>query len=501
VKKILCIGNNSVDTDHRTIELAAKHNSVSHGLISGLNGAKVADDFLPGYYHTSIYDLEYFQLLTLCKKFDTVIILDQPKEEYSHPDSFYNTVRLANELSQTQSVIFLDTTYATTINFFEDLVNTNKSFCIFPFIELLANNGSTNVCCRSTKQITRLSELKDFQTDIHYTTIRNKMIAGEKLPEYCSSCYDLENRGILSARIQETIEWANRLNFSSIDDLKNIKHPAYYEVRPNNVCNLQCRSCSPDSSHLIAKEYKILKISDSGSSDIEYTNFDFINFTNLKKLYVAGGEPTAMIEFYDFLDNCIKNNKTDFELLINTNGTKLSDRFKSQLKHFKLVSFIISIDGYAELNHYIRWPSNWDKILQNTEYLHQNFSVSFSITVSIYNVLTLYQLIYFLNRRFPNAIIHCQFAETPQDRLSALNFPYPELVIDQLKKIQNLNCYKNDRLLSSFVDGITNYYDHNPTVDLHKLRSFFEFNDKLDASRNIALTDYIPELACARQLI
>ena len=50
-------------------------------------------------------------------------------------------------------------------------------------------------------------------------------------------------------------------------------------------------------------------------------NFSFINFTNLKKLYVAGGEPTAMPEFYMFLDKCIGLKQTDFEFVINTNAT------------------------------------------------------------------------------------------------------------------------------------------------------------------------------------
>ena len=366
---------------------------------------------------------------------------------------------------------------------------------------MLANNGSTTVCCRSTVEITKLVDLTNFQTDVHYNNIRNKMLAGEKIPEHCSYCYRLEAQGIRSARIQETVEWANRLNFSNLDDLTQVQYPAYYEVRASNICNLQCRSCSPESSHLIAREYVKLKLVSDNFLEQEYTNFDFINFTNLKKLYVAGGEPTAMIEFYDFLDKCISNNQTNFELLINTNGTKINNRLKIALTKFKTVSFIVSIDGYNELNHYIRWPSDWNSIIDNAEYLYKNFSTSFNVTVSIYNISRLYQLLNFLNNNFPRSIVHCQFAESDNNKLSALNFPDSELILKDLQKIQDLACYKNDKLLSSFIDGVINYYGNLPTVNIEKLKLFFEFNDKLDASRNIKLIDYIPELEQSRKLL
>jgi hypothetical protein len=133
--------------------------------------------------------------------------------------------------------------------------------------------------------------------------------------------------------------------------------------------------------------------------------------------------------------------------------------------------------------------------------MNLNFSIAFNVTVSIYNILKLHDLLSFLDSNFPRAIVHCQFAETPGDIMSATNFPYPNLVIDNIATISTLNCYKNDKLLSSFIDGILSQYVHNHTVNLKKLQAFFEFNDKLDASRNISLKDYIPELDQARQLV
>ena len=498
--KILCLGNNTEDTDIKTRELAKTNLSECYGLLSELDGPmpRITQD---GWYHSSVYDLEYNRLVELAKAFNSVIMLNQSKEQYSHPTAFYKTVTLVKNLPNGE---FLDSSYTTDIDFFENLVKTNKSFCIFPFIELLTNqrtDGYTTVCCRSSTPITHLSLITDWKTNSDYTNIRNKMLNNVLIPEHCTSCYALENRNILSAREQETVEWANKLNLTSLDDLNEITHPAYYEIRPSNVCNLQCRMCSPTSSHLIGREYKKINLI-STIPPKERSDFSIVDFTNLKKLYVAGGEPTAMPEFYKFLDLCIQNKKTNFEFLINTNATKLSDRFKKQLKQFSNLQFIISLEGVDRLNHYIRWPSNWNTIIENMHYLRKhNHIITTNTTVSIYNVTNLYNLLKFFDDEFPGMLVHCLPCTSTNDMLSGFNFPNSKLALDRLLPIRQLNCYKNDRLLKSFIDGIITHYQTIPGVDLTKLKLFFEFNDKLDQSRNIQLVDYIPELENARKLI
>jgi uncharacterized Fe-S cluster-containing radical SAM superfamily protein len=497
--KILCLGNNTEDTDVKTRKLASNELANCYGLLSELDGAIVIPT-LSGWYHSSVYDVEYGRLKELAANFDLVVMLDQPKEQYSHPDAFYKTVDLIKNLPNGQ---FIDPTYADGIGFFEKLVTTNKSFCIFPFIELLTNmrsDGYTTVCCRSKTPVTKLSEVDDFYNNKDYRTIRNKMLSGELVPEHCDHCYQIESKGMRSARQQETVEWANRLGVNSLNELDSIKHPAYYEVRPSNVCNLQCRMCTPESSNSIAKEYEKLKLISRIEPD-EKTNFDIINFIGLKKLYVAGGEPTAMPEFYDFLDRCINENKI-FEFLVNTNATKLNNKFKKQLKQLPHIQFIISVEGVGDLNHYIRWPSIWDTIVENMKYLvANNHKISTNTTVSIYNITKLYKLFKWLDDEFPGVLVHAQLASSENDMLSALRFPDVDLALASLLPIQKLQCYKNDKLLQSFIDGLIRHYQSNPKIDLEKLKLFFEFNDKLDQSRNIKLADYIPELEQKRKLI
>ena len=498
--KILCLGNNTEDTETKTRQLASDNQEKCHGLLSELDN-QIIDITQAGWYYSSVYDIEYNRLVKLVVKFDSVIMLDQPKKQYSHPDAFYKTISLIKDLPNGR---FLDPGYATDIVFFENLVKTNKSFCIFPFIELLTNqrsDGYTTVCCRSTTPVDHVSEITDWKTNKNYKKIRDKMINGILIQEHCSSCYKLEDKNILSPREQETVEWANRLDLTSLEDLKKITHPTYYEIRPSNICNLQCRMCGPNSSHLIGKEYKKLNLI-SVAPPKERSDFSIVDFTNLKKLYVAGGEPTAMLEFYEFLDRCIEQKQTDFEFLINTNATKLNNRFKKQLKHFSNLQFIVSLEGLGLLNHYIRWPSDWDKIIENMHYLKKNnHIITTNTTVSIYNITGLYNLLKFFDDEFPGMLVHAQSCSSIGDMLSPFNFPYAELALERLLPIQNLNCYKNDQLLKSYIDAIIAHYQTNPVLDLAKLKLFFEFNDKLDRSRNIKLSDYISELEQARTLI
>lgn len=498
--KVLCIGNNTENTDFQTNKLAKEMSSVCHGLI-----ANPSIQLENGYYHTSIHDLEFTDLLELGKQFDQIIILDQAKAEYLHSDAFYNTIKLGQELLKFKPVNFLNKTVLKEISFFQNLVQSNPSFCIYPFIELVVNNSNTTVCCRSSTTVTKIKDLRDFQTDNNYNLIRNKMISGKLVPEHCSSCYKTESMNMISARQQETVEWANRLNLTNLDDLSKIKTPTYYEIRPGNLCNLQCRMCHPAFSERINQEYFKLNLIDKKIVN-SYTGFEIVDFTNLKKLYIAGGEPTVMLELYEFLDRCIENNKTDFEFVINTNATKINRQLKKRLQYFKNLQFIISIDGVDQLNYYIRWPSKWDNIIKNvSELILQGYTVSINTTVSIYNISNLYQILHFFDSTWPGILIHCQLAEfdltSNKNILSALNFPDADIVLKNLLEIKDLKCYKNNRLLSSFIDGLILHYQNKYTLDIDSLKQFFEFNDKLDYSRNVFLKDYIPELEQARSLI
>lgn len=487
--RILCIGNNSEHTDILTRELANSQSQVCHGLLSEIDCKEIKFN-LPGFYHTTVLDLSYAKLLELAKEFDKIIVLNQPRESYHHPDLFYRTVKIGLNLSSVVEVVWQQPQMKQSVGFFDSLVKENKSFCIFPFIELLTNNDHTTVCCRSTTPITKIDRLQDYATDENYQRIRNNMLLGIKMPEHCQTCYKLEDLGITSPRQQETVEWASRLELNSLDDLKKVTKPVYYEIRPSNVCNLQCRTCDPISSELINQEYARLKLIEK-PLEFKYSGFDIVDLNSVKKLYVAGGEPTAMPEFYNFLDQTIKNGRK-FDFLINTNASKFSNKFKAQLEKLPHLSFIVSIDGYDQLNHYIRWPSNWATVIENVKHLvNNNHYVCFNVTVSMYNIAELYALLNFFDNEFPTAEVHCQVAIGVT---SPMNFPNASVVLEDLIKTKNLKCYHNNWLLSNFINGMITYFEESHSVNSIELKEFMNLNQKLDTNRNIKLKDYSPKL-------
>lgn len=485
-KKVLCLGNNTSDTDDQTRRVANKNLAICYGAINELKELDL------GYYHSSVYDVEFGTLLDIIKQFDTLIILDQ---DWNDPDVFRQTVELANLAESIITVEWMNESYKINSLFFKNLVETNKSFCIFPFIELLVQNGSTTVCCRSMKPITQLDKLQEWSTDPEYKKIRDKMLSGELIPDHCQVCYDHETKGIISPRQSGTVQWANRLGLTSINDVLQVKTPAYYEVRASNTCNLQCRMCSPANSNLIEKEYIKIGLHDSRNSTVTYSDFNFINFDNLKSLYVAGGEPSAMPELYEFLEKCIATNNVDFDFTINTNAVKFSSKLKNLFAHFTNLQFIVSIDGYQQVNYYVRWPSDWDTIIENIHYLIKHgHNVILQTVVSIWSISKLHKLLKFIDSEFPGVIMHGLLVQSEADILSPFNFPDAVSIENNLYQIRELNCYQNDLVFKGFIDGLINYFDQPAPIDYQKLKQFFEFNDKLDQSRSIQLKDYIPEL-------
>lgn len=493
--KILCLGNNTELTDKQTSLLASDNDSKNNGLLSDLEGEIDLDMALQdGYYHTSVLDISLGRIQQLATKFDKVIVLDQPLNLWNHAEEFYATQNLALKLSV--PVQWNNSKGQQQIQYWKNLVDSNPSFCIFPFIELLVNNGHTTVCCRSSNPVTNLNNLEDFSCDSNYKQIRSSMIAGKTLPDHCSACYKLESQGIRSARQQETEEWAIRLDLQNINDLQKIKKPVYYEVRPNNVCNLMCRICYPQCSSKIEKEWKNLGWIDKNET-YKYSGFEIVDTQDIKKLYVAGGEPTAMPEFYDFLQHCVDKDDTNFEFMINTNAVKVSDKLLKLCKNFTNIHFIVSVDGYKKANDYSRWGSNWDTVIQNVRRLQSNgHKVTFNITLSLYTIFDFDKLVYFLENRFPGCLIHGAFA----DNVYPFVFEFSQEQIARLEAIKSTNTYLNDDLFASFVNGVVDLATKS-TLNKQKLKHFFNFNDTLDISRNSCLNDSIPELEQLRKFL
>lgn len=514
-KKILCLGNETESTDTIVSELAKAAKTINHGLITDKNF--VAHEF--GYYHTTVVDLLEGEIITLAGQFDCIKLVDQDQDEYPHWKTLAKTFKLLKVLEGQGLVVdYLNNANIKRHEYWWNLLRENKSFCFQPFLAMVPDLDKTVICPKSSYPIKYPQEITDWQNDPDYKPLRDLMIKGSELPDvYCYDCKQRQKQGLESAREFETFEWAVRLKLDSPEDFNKFKDPVFYEIRPSNKCNIMCRMCDEVRSHLIEKEKKEL-----GWPMLPWRfkdlSFDQINFETVQRIYVAGGEPTIMTEFYDFLQRCIDIGKTDFELCVGTNGMKFSNKLLGLLEKFTDVTFSVSFDGYKIVNDYIRWRSDFDTIVKNSHTAKaQGIKIALQTVISMYNVTRIHEIFEFYDNEFPGSASLVQPAAGRSNQwgtsggyncgdaniLLPWNHPRADLVVQSMERCKKTNQYYiSGRNGKSYIDQLYDFYsnpDYKPNLDL--LKQFFEYNDILDVKRNSKLGNYIPELEECRSLI
>lgn len=503
-KKILVFGNNDSGTDLAVSQLAQQQGTQNHGLIT--DATFVPD--LPGLYHTTVVDIAWGGLIQLAQRFDQVIMLDQPQDQWTHWKCMQATCKLMLNLEHLgMDTVFRNNANVQHILYWMDLVyKKNSSVCIYPWINLYYDGADLKLCARAQDTVTTIDQFTTWATDPGYQRIRHAMLDGKRMPNHCRTCYQYEEKGVESYRQFETIDWITQLQIQNLDELKNITRPFFYEINTGNHCNIKCRGCQPAFSRPIGEELRRFNIVPPGKFLWEpgAYNIDSIDIDTLDhrcSVYFQGGEPTIMPEVQEFMQRCIDKKRTDFFLTMCTNGVKFSQRFLDLLSHFSNTNFSFSLDGYGPVNDYWRSGSNWSRVIENAHMIQSlGHSVSINTVPGIYNVTNLHLLLEFLDREFPMTAIYMQVNYLPWQ--SAFNHPMPDLVIDSMKRCQQTSVYhSNGKSCRSSIDSILQHYSNNPQCDLKALRDFFDYNDQLDRVRGTKLADFIPELEQARKFI
>jgi sulfatase maturation enzyme AslB (radical SAM superfamily) len=376
----------------------------------------------------------------------------------------------------------------------------NKSFCILPFVHLHVNEkNDIKLCCLADGQtVKKYTKDFDFVNDPEMQEVRRKMLSGERI-KHCTKCYEYEDARSDSSRIRDTAEWMHKLNLDHVENV--ITDLVYYDIRNDNLCNLSCRMCSPQFSSQLEKEYKEIGwfFNDLSKKEAQGLN-DIVDLNTVKMVYVAGGEPSLMQGFRLFLKRAIAARRTDIKIRMNTNATNLNKEYRELLAQFTNLEIICSIDGYDQVNRYIRWPTDWESLVSNLRGISAiTPTMAFNVTVSIWNISQLSKLIEFFDNEFPNNTVLLNQVYGKQ-YLQFTTFPNKELALLDLAKCKQSRRYVSDASFASKLDFFTTEIQNNK-VNLVALSEFFQYNDTLDKSRNIKLQDYIPELEQCRDLI
>jgi len=316
----------------------------------------------------------------------------------------------------------------------------SKTFCSYPWKhQYVHTTGHQKICCMSEDNITKENQydhynmnkdqILDSWNSQYMKNIRLKMIAGEEVTN-CQKCVAAESQGLTSMR---TIDNKENLIRATNKDGSVDRDPTTLELHFGNTCNLQCKMCSQQFSHMIGKE--LLKMGEqdpeflqwvkkesgvlnnwTGELDIAY---DWYKNTRIKKsifehvsknvadLTVIGGEPTIIKEFYELLEHCsVQNTLQDKTLTVTTNMTNTNKNLSTWLGSVKYFMIHVSIDGLDARNKYIRYPCDWDSVLRSLAFYketikkHKNGRLSFAPAIQLLNIDQLPELCEFFLENF-----------------------------------------------------------------------------------------------------
>lgn len=387
----------------------------------------------------------------------------------------------------------------------------NNSFCVLPWVSLATDtNGDIVPCCVSTQKIKKTDgsnynlgsdDLKDIINSTDFIDLRQAMLDGKQVSG-CQECYDNEKYGT-SQRLQFNARYQVD-NPSVIIEAK----PRYLDIRPSNLCNLRCRSCSTIASTQFAKEtnslqhkgmdqfhpYSVIEELTWTTTETFYKNLN-LALETAADIYLTGGEPSIIQTNIDMIEELVSSGKCkEVRLAISTNLTNTNHNFFDLLSHFKNVTIFGSIDGYDGIQEYLRYPCSWKSIDTNLRYLlslDTNVQVILTPVIQITNLNKLNELLEYvdvLNSEFTKKLsIYPINLETPE-YLDIVNLP-TEYKKRCYSRIEEWTITNNN----SFFEFIKN--KSAVEVDyIRHLEKFVTYNKLFDMNRNHSLEKVNTEL-------
>ena len=394
-------------------------------------------------------------------------------------------------------------------------------------------DGSVKPCCISKQHIKKedgtpynlgYDKVEDIVNSPEYVSIREKMIKGEKI-DSCVQCYKVEEySNTQSKRYLYNLNWLPKPEIlNKIKQGSVIESTVYdFDLRFGNLCNLSCRSCIPVNSSQMEKELLELADTTNIKKFFQVTTHEDINdwyeterfdenikrsIDTIRQLYITGGEPTIIKKNFEILEYLVQTGKSNnIRLVFNSNMTNLNSQFYELLSHFETVIFYASIDGYGEIQEYLRYPSAWSQVDKNIIKLvsmGSKIMIRPSPVVQIGNLNRLTELFeYFenFNRIHGKSLISVwpNILEFPS-HLNIIHLPleYKKMCWDRIEEWIDAKCKYQDKMFHSRIQGLKNKCivdAYNP----EEVAKFFEMNEIFDNHRKHYLKDINPELYALR---
>ena len=363
------------------------------------------------------------------------------------------------------------------------LFQKTKHFCTAPWNLLYVSvDGSIQSCTRGKiLGNARDGSITKTLTNQKYQKLRQDILADE-ITDNCKKCIQKEN--ISSAgKYTGLRNHYNKLGIhSTVDysDAKQFKLSAL-DLHWSSLCDLKCVTCWAFQSSSIAREEN--KPVNHTPPEVANEIIDYVvqNQSELKEIYMSGGEPTLIKYNLKLLKQIEK--RPDLLLRVNSNMQwKQDNQVLREILKFPNVLFTCSIDGMGDEFNYIRRGGNWDRTIENIKFLRSFPNVDLRAN-TVFFVLTAQELPaiidYFMDE--VGSIDHTvNQLSMGQDRLRCRNLPddIKNTVRKQLNK--TFLKYKDNLNIAGNIKNCLIELDHDHDSDEYK--NYFDKIDMLQGS-------------------
>lgn len=384
------------------------------------------------------------------------------------------------------------------------------TICILPWIHAhIHTTGNVYPCCHSISSNASImgnvksDSIESIINSDNMKKLRLNMLSNVK-SSVCTKCYEMEDSEIISHRIRHNDYFKKHFNIIESTAPDGTIDPTikFIDVRFSNICNLKCRTCYHELSSSIAAEEgrKIIMIKALPDYDIFEKQY-----SNIERIYFAGGEPLLMKEHLDLLQKLIVNGVSkNIVLDYNSNITNLEfkgNNFTNLWQEFKNVNISASIDAIGKHGEYIRHGCKWDTIEKNITVLSQYVSVNLSLTASTLNISSIIDTHkYLVKEKIINDKVKLSIGYVISPSFYSAKI-IPEPVREDI--LSNINRYIGELKTDPFIEQLrmlTNFLKtgkYNPAL----FKKFLSDSVRLDNIRREDIFDTFPEYRAYKYLI
>ena len=387
----------------------------------------------------------------------------------------------------------------------------HENFCLYPFTQLYVDStegGSpedkfiVKPCCITNDNPKYASLIDNIFNHEHLKDIR-KTFMSNKIPSgVCDECTFNEKSSGKSKRtdalkehwVYESVDFVVEEDGTMVSDFQDL------DIRPSNICNLKCIMCSPSYSSKWYEDFEIYNETFLDAKDLDTVSImkKTINLSNkqtdwnwlyshsnqLKRVMIAGGEPFYMKDARDFLKYLVINEfSSNIILEVTTNATIINESLISLLKSFKDNCITISLDGVDDVNHIIRYPTDWNEYCSNVDLLCNEFdNIVFSTVITAMNLPDTINMLNFTSH-YGNT--H-NLARCVEPEMLGINSLKPSII----KKVEeDLNkCNTISTLHYNWLKKLIDSYSYNEDDNI-KMKQYLK---SLDKARNTDSTSVLP---------